>query len=194
MLTLETIHRHIETAKAKYLAKHPEHTAAFAEALLDTRVGINTRCRTKAGFLAWSQVLRTACQFRLEISEYVHRNTSEEELYDTISHELAHLIQVKLAGSSDGHGPQWQSIHLAMGGNAKRCHVMKTTKRNARKRVKLERDGKVFFVTPRKYANNKNFLAAKGYRPLGLFKCIPTRMPDGKMVIIEEIIRTAGWI
>lgn len=62
------------------------------------------------------------CRFRLgkpyaiELSEAWIKHLREEDIRDTILHEIAHA----LAGSDAGHGPRWKNIAAAIGANPKR--------------------------------------------------------------------------
>ena len=49
-------------------------------------------------------------------------------LDNTISHEVAHLVDYATRGYSD-HSPTWKNIHRRLGGTAERCHTMTTVKR-----------------------------------------------------------------
>ena len=51
-----------------------------------------------------------------------------EILDNTISHEVAHLVDYATRGRSD-HSAIWKAIHKRMGGSAERCHTMDTIKR-----------------------------------------------------------------
>lgn len=51
-----------------------------------------------------------------------------EILDNTISHEVAHLVDYATRGRSD-HSAIWKAIHKRLGGSAERCHTMDTIKR-----------------------------------------------------------------
>ena len=54
---------------------------------------------------------------RIELSiHYVLRNP-EDEVRDTVLHEIAHA----LAGSRAGHGPKWKAMCVRLGATPKRC-------------------------------------------------------------------------
>lgn len=48
---------------------------------------------------------------------------TQDQIFNTITHEIAHAI----AGHSAGHSYQWQSIHKSLGGNGKRCSEVSVT-------------------------------------------------------------------
>jgi hypothetical protein len=47
---------------------------------------------------------------------YFKGNSSQANIYETVSHELAHLITYRLFGKAD-HGKNWKHIHRLMGGS-----------------------------------------------------------------------------
>ena len=57
----------------------------------------------------------------MEFSDVLMSHASPEERFDTVAHELAHLLDYELRGRS-GHDRTWRAIHHSMGGNGKRCH------------------------------------------------------------------------
>lgn len=67
--------------------------------------------------IIWSRAKRThgRCYFgrrALEFSEVAFDHIGEDEVRDTILHEVAHA----LAGHAAGHGPAWKRIHRQIGG------------------------------------------------------------------------------
>ncbi len=60
------------------------------------------------------------CSYRtktISFSSILIPNCTEEAIWNTVTHEVAHAI----AGHSAGHGYAWQRIHKQLGGNAERC-------------------------------------------------------------------------
>jgi hypothetical protein len=58
----------------------------------------------------------------IEISKELHNTNNLEEVYDTVSHELAHLLEYHVNGYYNRtmktfHNKDWKYIHLCMGGN-----------------------------------------------------------------------------
>lgn len=57
----------------------------------------------------------------LKLSIPLMSKATEEERHNTITHELAHLIDYVIRdGSSHDHA--WKHIHQSLGGNGRRCH------------------------------------------------------------------------
>jgi predicted SprT family Zn-dependent metalloprotease len=56
-------------------------------------------------------------QGRIELSVYFVANNPDEEIRETILHEIAHA----LAGSAAGHGPAWKAVCLRIGAKPQRC-------------------------------------------------------------------------
>jgi SprT protein len=54
----------------------------------------------------------------ISLSRYLVELNSEEEVRDTILHEIAHALAPRHAG----HGPVWRSMALSIGCNARRCY------------------------------------------------------------------------
>jgi predicted SprT family Zn-dependent metalloprotease len=55
---------------------------------------------------------------QISLSRHLVELNSEEEVRDTILHEIAHA----LAPRGAGHGPVWQSLALSIGCNGQRCY------------------------------------------------------------------------
>lgn len=65
-----------------------------------------------------------AChQHRREItlSSYLTRSLSEDEVEETLRHEIAHAIDVEKRGTT-GHDATWKAIATACGARPERCH------------------------------------------------------------------------
>lgn len=71
--------------------------------------------------IEWNRAKRThgSCCYgtmTLTFSEVAFDHVDEDEIRDTITHEIAHA----LAGSTAGHGPRWVAIHRSIGGTGAR--------------------------------------------------------------------------
>lgn len=67
-----------------------------------------------------SKVRFGKCNYRkkqISLSKYLVDLNDEEEVRDTILHEIAHA----LAPRGAGHGPVWKSLALSIGCNGQRC-------------------------------------------------------------------------
>ena len=85
-----------------------------------------------------------------------------EQLYDTISHEIAHYIAFK-EYKDHGHGMMWKMVHKHLGGNSQRTAKGIDYKMNKVKRVVLERNGKEYKVTQQYFKKNNFRLLSLGY-------------------------------
>jgi SprT protein len=68
-----------------------------------------------------SKVRFGKCDYRrkqISLSRYLVELNGEEEVQDTILHEIAHA----LAPRGTGHGPVWRSLALSIGCNGRRCY------------------------------------------------------------------------
>jgi predicted SprT family Zn-dependent metalloprotease len=55
---------------------------------------------------------------QISLSKYLVELNGEDEVRDTILHEIAHA----LAPRGSGHGPVWKSLALSIGCNGRRCY------------------------------------------------------------------------
>jgi len=108
---------------------------AADKVLLNYKWTINNRWTTKLGMASWKRiggdiVLKTLqCGFSSKLL-----TTNPHLIYPTVSHEVAHLIDVVMRGTS-GHDKTWKNIDLILGGNGKRLQTCKGVERK-RKWVK----------------------------------------------------------
>jgi SprT protein len=67
-----------------------------------------------------SKVRFGKCDYRMKrisLSKYLVELNKEDDVRDTILHEIAHA----LAPRGAGHGPAWKSLALSIGCNGRRC-------------------------------------------------------------------------
>jgi predicted SprT family Zn-dependent metalloprotease len=57
------------------------------------------------------------CKKQISLSKYLVELNGEDEVRDTIHHEIAHA----LAPRGAGHGPDWKSLASSIGCNGRRC-------------------------------------------------------------------------
>jgi predicted SprT family Zn-dependent metalloprotease len=93
----------------------------------ETEVSMSARMTRAAGNAKWiaNRLLGTVSDLRIALSTKIFARISEEEKFQTVSHEFAHIVDACLRGTSD-HGTTWRRIHRAMGGNGERCHTFDT--------------------------------------------------------------------
>ncbi len=146
--------------KAIRLLETSQYNDPFSVACLrSVPVNINTRMRTNGGTCVYSRNRLSGDVSKIQINICHHYATvaPEEDIYDTVSHELAHAYQLILIRDTD-HGPQWKRIHAAMGGTGERCHVAIVQRNQVqRHRILDQRDGKTYTLTTRRW-NQISFL------------------------------------
>jgi predicted SprT family Zn-dependent metalloprotease len=116
-------------------------------------VTINTRLRTKGGLIRYriQPYTKIAYDLAIEINPDYCLRATDEQVYNTVAHELSHAYHVLLTQSTD-HGTMWQSIHRAMGGTAERCHKVEVQKNNVqRHQIRDLTDGKTYTVSTRRW-------------------------------------------
>ena len=104
----------IVEAQARTYARSPEH-----DRLARVHFHVNNRLTTTAGKAFAGPGPR---QGRIELSGSIFRDrdNTDEELMNTILHELAHIA----APNGAKHGPAWKSMARLLGCDATRCHTM----------------------------------------------------------------------
>lgn len=61
----------------------------------------------------------------IQLNAVLLRENPEEMVYDTLVHELAHLLTVALHGSeASAHGPEWKAVMRSLGVEPSRTHSM----------------------------------------------------------------------
>jgi predicted SprT family Zn-dependent metalloprotease len=146
----------ITKAMATIAAKDP----AWANACASIKWEINPNLR---------RVLGCASYFlnSIEISGPYFNSASEDAVYNTVTHELAHFIAYKLYHCK-GHGMMWKYVHANLGGTAERCTKAENygyvPVRNVIKRVVLEKGGKEFKITLARWHKQRYGIEAAGYK------------------------------
>lgn len=73
--------------------------------------------------LDFAKVRAGACHFnekKISFSRNFIKNSSKEDIQDTILHEIAHAI----VGPKHGHDKVWKAMASKLGCSAKRCHTL----------------------------------------------------------------------
>ncbi len=139
--------------------------SSYADGLASQRLRsvpftINYRMRTKGGVCKYIRAPYTKLisHIVVEINHDYCLRATEEEVQNTVSHELAHAYQLLITNDTD-HGWMWQSIHRAMGGTAERCHTVEVQKNRVhRHKIVDARNGKTYTVSTRRW-NQIRYLA-----------------------------------
>lgn len=107
----------VETLRAEFLAR----LTLPAPKTASCRIKISDTMRTTGG----------RAHYRENMIELNARllNANPTDVYQTVGHELAHLVSVEINGLKlgRGHGPNWLLIMRQFGLEPKRCHAMNTT-------------------------------------------------------------------
>ncbi len=130
-MTLENrIRKALEIAIAKGLKNNKIKTDL--EIVKNTPWNVSNRM-TRSGGIAKAKINKDGIlfDFKMSFSKPILENASEEELYNTVTHELAHIIDYSKRNDSN-HDTKWQLISLALGGKANRCHKMVVAPRKKR--------------------------------------------------------------
>lgn len=59
-------------------------------------------------------------KWNVELNTHIAAQTGAATFANTVSHEIAHMVDYALRGRS-GHDAQWKAIHRSLGGTASRC-------------------------------------------------------------------------
>ena len=96
---------------------------------------------------------------KLSIPFFSNENNFKEHFYNTVTHEIAHLLAPSLPeyGRRKPHGSEWQAMHRKLGGNAKRCHQMQLSDAyDIRFTTPCARCGEKIVLSQRQWANVRN--------------------------------------
>lgn len=133
------------------------------------------------------RVLGMACYYdnTITINGTYLETATEEAVYNTVTHELAHFIAWRCY-REPGHGRMWKYVHINLEGTAERCtnarlHGYNSVK-NRVKRVILEKNGKEAGCTIARYERDKVGFARVGY----IYKRTIIRESDGSETIIHK--------
>ncbi|PPH35137.1 SprT-like domain-containing protein [Rathayibacter rathayi] len=93
-----------------------EDVARWADALIEEHLDPSwsfalDHARTRGGACDWTRR-------RITVSRHLAARWSDEEVRQTLLHEIAHA----LAGPDAGHGPQWRRISAQLGYTGTRTH------------------------------------------------------------------------
>ncbi len=111
--------------------------ATQAQAML--KVVINPRLRVAAGRARarMGTISRKPHSVEIELNPSVFAKIEESEQYNTVSHEIAHVVDYFLRGDSN-HDYIWQNIHRLAGGNGAQFHKFDVPRNNVRRIVLLD--------------------------------------------------------
>lgn len=64
----------------------------------------------------------------IKLSKFIFGNINDEEKFNVVAHEFAHIVDFYIRGKSD-HGIQWMNLHRAMGGTGATTHSYQVKRR-----------------------------------------------------------------
>ena len=164
----------IDKACLAITAKHPE----WGRIIHPIVWTMNTRVRKvlgRAHLRSWS----------IELNYNYCMNSNDDSIYNTITHEIAHLVAFHLY-KDNGHGRMWKLVHSIMEGNSQRLANAEETSykpmSNRVKRVILEKGGKEYKTTPNRYNRATAAFLRMGYT----YRRTVFANPDGTETIIHS--------
>ena len=86
----------------------------FADTIRKVTIRLSTRMTRATGKAVYRKR-----EIVLSKAFYDDPENFQQDFHDTVTHELAHLLMPPIAGRKP-HGPEWQRMHLKLGGNGKR--------------------------------------------------------------------------
>lgn len=149
---------------------------------IDITISLNTRMRTIGGRCRIN-ILNSKCIIHL--NKQLFDTISDEEKYDTISHELAHaMCFVYKLGRNHDYG--WQIVHREMGGSSSRTHDNIVIGNKVRK-VLVKYEGRLSAISPQK---------ARKYLSMSVFDKHFNRMVLEKIgeIQMDRNNRTLKWL
>jgi predicted SprT family Zn-dependent metalloprotease len=144
--------------------------------------GMNNRLRRTLGVAHMSE-LRSI--YKIELSVAFTIASSDDAIYETIVHELSHIIAYRLF-KDRGHGTYWRSVYVILGGNGRRTTSENETGykviRNRIKRIILEKNGKEYKITANRYTRCPEAYSRMGY----VYRRTVIFNPDGTETLIHS--------
>jgi hypothetical protein len=145
-----------------YLAikeKRPE----WYSTITDVHWEMNSRLRRVLGKAKMNYRMNS---YTIQLNSVYASTVAEDSLYDTIVHELAHIIAYRIYHDT-GHGSYWRTVFLLLGGSGNRCAKPGEggymAERNRIKRIILEKGGKEYKITPNRYNRCPEAYTRLGY-------------------------------
>lgn len=145
------------------------------------RVICNDRLRVCAGRARCfvNHLTKTVFNLRLEWNPHLFARMTENQQFNTVSHEYAHLVESMHRFQSD-HGYFWQTLHRACGGTAERTHTYDTTglKKNIKRLIIVDT------ITNREYKITMNNWNRIRYE--SRYKLLKTEVYQGRTLMASH--------
>ena len=123
VITDERIRREANAIRSKCMEMCPQ----YADTLKRIVFQVSHRMTNHAGYARYRDM-----SVKLSAAFYSNPGNFEEDLENTVTHEMAHLV-VGPANGGRPHGPQWRMVHRAMGGDGKCTHSLELAEGYKRK-------------------------------------------------------------
>jgi predicted SprT family Zn-dependent metalloprotease len=114
-------------------ATDPALTAALRVAQRNLKVNMSARMTRSAGLAKCRRIRQYGGAMKVDpsslaisLSTPLFARADHATNINTITHELAHIVDYVMRGTSD-HGHRWQAIHRALGGTGEQYHQIDTT-------------------------------------------------------------------
>lgn len=91
----------------------------YATKLRTVSIRVSSRMTSTAGTAKYSKN-----EITLSLPFFADETNFDSHLFETVTHEAAHLVVGLEGRNGQPHGPQFRSVHYAMGGAGKRTHSM----------------------------------------------------------------------
>lgn len=173
MFTLRQFYQHLKQAYDTFEKACPNELYRTALKRMVYTIKIDSRLRTKAGEASWSRNRASGVvKLSMRVSSLLMQRASHEEQFQTISHELAHLLELAVHNDTN-HKARWKQLHMWMGGDGKRCHdisVENLGNKVVRIMVTDTKLNKNYFLRRRAYERQKANLAITNLEEPGRYK------------------------
>lgn len=158
--------------------------------ITDIKWSVNSRMKRTLGRARMNQLL---AYYAIEISENYFNTATEDGIYNTVVHEIAHIIAYR-AYKDPGHGHMWRTVFTILGGNGERCAKPGENgyqaARNRVKRIILEKNGKEFKITPNRYNRYPEAYTRAGY----LYRRTVIFNTDGTETLLHSVKEQAVFL
>lgn len=98
---------------------------------LDTPVYLNGRLTTTLGRVSYKSVNDVVVPTSIEFSKHFIENATDDEILDTIKHEMAHWLAATASGEAHGHDAYWKQWCIKIGAKPERCYKIEEMSKDA---------------------------------------------------------------
>lgn len=109
----------IQIAVREILAQTIERSPMYADKLRGIRVRVSTRMTNSGGTASYHKN-----EITISLPFFADPGNFDNELFEVVTHEAAHLIVGLQGRNGRPHGPQFRLVHRSIGGTGRRTHTM----------------------------------------------------------------------